>query len=212
MCFSATASLAAASALTVCGAYTFIKASKPFKLLGAIPLLFAIQQLSEGVLWYALEHNTALQSAAMYFFLFFASFIWPLWIPLAMRIAEPDTRQRTMLSCLCILGGLLGIAQLIVLFWYGAQASIAHHHIVYTFFLPPSIQSLQWPATIAYWCAIIIPGFISSITLMNYFAALVAIAYAIAYLLYYQALASVWCFFAALISGLLVIIIRKQKI
>ena len=52
MCFSATASFSVGAILLGLGTLTLKAARRPPELvLAAIPLLFAIQQLSEGVIW-----------------------------------------------------------------------------------------------------------------------------------------------------------------
>ena len=52
MCFSATASFSAGALLLGIGVLTLRLASRPREWpIAAIPLLFAVQQLSEGVIW-----------------------------------------------------------------------------------------------------------------------------------------------------------------
>ena len=52
MCFSATASFGASAVLGVIGVAAVAKAkTKPQRLFASIPLVFAVQQLSEGFLW-----------------------------------------------------------------------------------------------------------------------------------------------------------------
>ena len=59
MCFSATASFSAGAVLLGLGALTLKSARRPRELLyAAIPLLFAIQQLSEGVIWLTFRYET----------------------------------------------------------------------------------------------------------------------------------------------------------
>ena len=52
MCFSATASVSAGAVLLGIGTLTLKAANRPREFpFAAIPMLFAIQQLSEGVIW-----------------------------------------------------------------------------------------------------------------------------------------------------------------
>ena len=61
MCFSATASFGASAVLGTLGVITVAKAkTKPQKFFGTIPLLFSIQQLTEGLLWVSLTLSLSL--------------------------------------------------------------------------------------------------------------------------------------------------------
>jgi hypothetical protein len=92
MCFSATASFAAAAALIPSGFYAIIKARGtnlhhvPF---AAFPLAFGVQQVFEGMVWLQIGGHTILdQQAAALGFTFFSHFFWLLWVPLSVWILE----------------------------------------------------------------------------------------------------------------------------
>src|SRR5882757_8765544 len=111
MCFSATASFVASGALALIGGATVRAApSKRFVPLAAIPLLFAAQQACEGALWLVLDRapfhvgGTPLARA----FLFFALFVWPAWVPLALFLVERQPEKRRVLGAFAIGGALLG--------------------------------------------------------------------------------------------------------
>src|SRR5471030_2723711 len=81
MCFSATASLTAGTALSAIGVASLrlvkTKSERPFAL---IPLLFGIQQLSEGVIWLTFGHGApALRPAMTYLYSFFSHVLWPIY-------------------------------------------------------------------------------------------------------------------------------------
>jgi len=52
------------------------------KFLACIPLVFAVQQISEGFVWLSLTHAgyQYLHSAAMYTYLIFAQVVWPVYV------------------------------------------------------------------------------------------------------------------------------------
>jgi len=62
----------------------------------SIPLIFAAQQFTEGVLWLALPSSTnlILQTITTYIFLFFAQVLWPIWVPFSILKLEMDKRKR----------------------------------------------------------------------------------------------------------------------
>ena len=68
MCFSATASFSAGAVLLGLGALTLKSARRPRELLyAAIPLLFAIQQLSESVIWLTFRYETVMTHVYSFF-------------------------------------------------------------------------------------------------------------------------------------------------
>ena len=87
MCFSATASFSAGAVLLGFGALTLTAARRPRELLfAAIPLLFAIQQLSEGVVWLTFRYEAPQLNAVMtHVYSFFSHVLWPVYVPMAAR-------------------------------------------------------------------------------------------------------------------------------
>ena len=96
MCFSATASFSAAAVLVGVGALTLKSARRPRELpFAAIPLLFAIQQLSEGVIWLTFSYEAPLLNAVMtYVYTFFSHVLWPVYVPVAVLLIEPSGWRR----------------------------------------------------------------------------------------------------------------------
>jgi type III secretory pathway component EscU len=94
MCFSATASFSAGAVLLGLGTLTLKSASRwrelPF---AAIPLLFAIQQLSEGVIWLTIRYVSPLLNVVM------THVLWSVYIPVAVLLIEsPGWRRRAVLA------------------------------------------------------------------------------------------------------------------
>jgi hypothetical protein len=84
MCFSASASFGAGVVLSAIGVVSIKKNQhKSQFLFASIPLLFAVQQFAEGILWLVLPNPeyASMQKHTTYVFLFFAQFFWPLWVP-----------------------------------------------------------------------------------------------------------------------------------
>ncbi len=77
-------------------------------------------------------------------------------------------------------------------------ATVVGKHIVYV------MQPISWPALpILYLAATCVSGFFSSHTFVRLFGVLALVAAIIAYIVHVEALASVWCFFAAVLSTLI---------
>ena len=203
MCFSATTSFISSALLLLISCATILKAGMNSKKLmfAAIPLLFSIQQACEGLIWNALTSN---QSALIYtyIYLFFVFIVWPLWMPISvMRISAI---KNNMFFIPLASGILVALSGLIAAFYTTPIPLIMEHHIYYSFDLPQSFYTL---GTIAYLIATITPFFLSTVPFMYIMGILIGVSYAISYIFYYQFILSIWCFFAAILSIIVVKII-----
>ena len=116
MCFSATASFSAGTVLAGLGALTLTSASRPREVLfAAIPLLFAVQQLDEGVIWLTFRYNAPHLNAVMtYVYSFFSHVLWPLYVPVAVLLMEPSAWRRRALLAFAGGGVVVGVY---LLYW-----------------------------------------------------------------------------------------------
>jgi hypothetical protein len=111
MCFSAEASFAASAILGAGGVWTLSRASSPGERpLAAMPVMFAVQQFSEGVVWVgvAAEQDT-LVSVFSYVFGFFALFLGPVYLPLTVLRVEPGSRRRRIHQALLVTGSCVAV-------------------------------------------------------------------------------------------------------
>jgi hypothetical protein len=198
MCFSATASFVTAGVTGVVGIVSLSRANERRELpLAATPLLFALQQSVEGLLWLTLpvapEESTA--TGLTFLFLFFAEAFWPVYAPLAVLLIEPDDwRRRLMLGCLAVGAGVSAY----LLWWIFSRshgAAIVHGHIVYVTEYPHSDA-----IGLAYLAATGLPLLLSSQRTVVALGAIVLVGSTVAYVFYWEAFVSVWCFFAAAAS------------
>jgi hypothetical protein len=203
MCFSANASFGASAVLGVTGIIAIIKAkTTPQRLFASIPLFFAVQQLSEGLLWLSLK-NTDLadwQTFFIYTFLLFAMIAWPLWIPLTIRLLEKDTRRKKIMNVLTGTGVMVSLGVCCILLLYPVQVVASHHHLHYNFSFPQPVKNLIWIFTSLYIIATIITPFISSIKKMKWLGISFLLSYLFAVIFYNGFVISVWCYFAAVLS------------
>ena len=200
MCFSAQVSFAASGAISVIGFLTLRKVKKE-KLypLALIPLLFAIQQAFEGVVWIFNSHPplALLNSIAIHGYLFFAFFIWPIWVPFALLHVESKAIRRNILFALLGLGFGVSTEMAWSIIQYGVTAEIVCHHVQYNINMPQT--SLEWRDW-AYGLATIIPFFVSSKKHALFLGLLICGAVAITWYFFSIYFLSVWCFLAAIIS------------
>ncbi|TFG52051.1 MAG: hypothetical protein E4H38_00005 [Gemmatimonadales bacterium] len=210
MCFSATASFAASGVTGIAAIAAMAGAKTPaHRLLACIPISFALQQFAEGVLWRTLEGHTSLawQAPAMFLFLILAKVVWPVVVPVAIRGMENEAGRRRLLTGLLGLGVVESAAFAYSLTAYPVTAAIAGGHIAYHIETPPLVRLV---VDTLYVVTVTVPPFVSSTLLMRVLGVGVVVSLIVAKLAYYTAAASVWCFFAAFISVLIVVVVRAD--
>lgn len=202
VCFSATASFATAALTGTAGVAAVALVRDPRDLpLAAMPLFFAAQQAVEGFLWLGLAQTlpSPATPALTHAFLVFAQVFWPVWAPVAALAIEPSpARRRAILACLA-----LGAAIAAYLAWDIAgrehTAAIVGGHIVYT-----GNYARAEPIGLAYLAATALPLLLSSRRAAVLLGVIILIGSAVAYDFYREAIVSVWCFFAAAASAVIV--------
>ena len=97
MCYSAGASFVGGAVISAIGVATVKEVKKPSQLaFASIPLLFGLQQITEGFLWLALTDPgyAHLERAGTYGFLLMARIIWPTMLPLSVMLMEEGGGNR----------------------------------------------------------------------------------------------------------------------
>ncbi len=203
MCFSAAASYTASAALLLTGIVAMSKAKSRMRMFAAIPLLFAIQQFIEGITWQTLSKGgSALMST--YAYLFFVFIVWPLWMPLAVRSISTTKRELTLLNLPIAAGGFVAILALVYATYTTPLAAITCNSIRYISDLPTYLWNI---GTVAYLIATITPFFIVQQRYLWLMGSALAVSYAISFIFYYQTLLSIWCFFVAILSVLILLLV-----
>ena len=211
MCFSAEASFAGGVVISAIGVYTVKEVHKPSQIAFAcIPLFFGVQQFTEGFLWLALPDPdfVNLQKFCTYLFLIMADVLWPLMIPLSVLLMEENKKIKKTLWLLLSAGLILSLYYAFCLLHYNVTPQIKGYHIDYYSEFPNSMAIIAFAV---YLIVTITPLFISSIKRTHLLGILMSFSCAVTLIFFTQFLASVWCFFAALISGVIFWILRDAK-
>ncbi len=211
MCFSASASFGAGVVLTVIGVASIKKAKSPSHIpFASIPLIFGVQQITEGFLWLALlnPQYSSLQQVEMYNFLFFAQVVWPVWVPFAILILEPKENRRLVSKVLVGIGAVVSLYLGYCMVNYPVEASIVGSHISYHEKFPPS---LRFFVGALYAISTIVPTFYSRISRMWMLGLTVIVSYIITAVFYTDYIISVWCFFASIISIAIYVIMQSLE-
>lgn len=211
MCFSAEASFAGGIIISAIGIATVKKVHNPSQLVFAsIPLFFGVQQIVEGSLWQTIPNPeyANLQKIGTYLFIIMADVLWPSIIPLSVLLMEETRKRKRILRVLLIPGILLSLYYAFCLFSFNVTPQIMGYHIQYTSGFP---KSLSMPAFIVYLAVTITPLFVSGIKRTHMLGILMFSSCLVTAIFFTQYLTSVWCFFAALISGVIFWILSDSK-
>jgi hypothetical protein len=214
MCFSASASFIAGTVLTSIGVASVNKVNKKeYYLFASIPIIFGIQQMTEGFIWMGLNDPEKGSSAQLssYLFLFIAQVVWPTWVPLSILFLEKKERRKSIQKLLVILGAALSMYMCYCLYWFHIEAKIIDHHIAY--FQEYPIHN-KYYVIATYGIVTILPALMSQTKNVWILGVALLLSYLITAIFYKSFTLSVWCFFAAIISAnvyLIILQIRTQQ-
>jgi len=202
MCFSATASFVVGGSLAVVGVVTLRRAANRAELpFASIPLLFGIQQLVEGLLWFSIQNEMPLlKTYTTYLFTMFSHLIWPIFVPYAVAMMEPRTVMPWRSSAMWgfRITGMVVAVLLLQLVATQPLTAVVDRHIIY---VTPFFY--DWPMMVAYVVATCIVCFFSTHRMIQLFGLMVLAFFFVSWWFYTEALFSVWCFFAAILSGII---------
>jgi hypothetical protein len=198
VCFSAEASFAASGVLAASSvAIARVPKEKASVPLSLFPAIFAAHQFIEGVLW--LNQDGVLpdscKAAAVYTYSLIAYVLWPVFVPFAVYVSEPK-RSRRAIMLLCQAVGLgVGLWLLVGNMTTTLDVSADCCSLSYSVNAPPML-------IVPYLFAVSVPFLVSSRKGMVLFGlALTASCAAAAVVASAATFPSVWCFFAAVLSG-----------
>ena len=222
MCFSATASFVTAAALTPLGLACVPVArrlgAQRWLPLAVTPLLFATQQVLEGVVWLGLGQGAsaaALRPAALAY-LVFAFALWPLWMPwcaLRLGAGRMAVWQRRLMRGLWGLGALLAAGLWLPLLLQPGLVNpiVRHGSIDYRaqpIWVGPFSHAL---VSVVYALIVVLPLCLHPCRRLRWLGAGLALAFALAQLAFLHAFSSVWCYFSAVLSALVLWILRSEE-
>jgi hypothetical protein len=203
MCFSASASFIASGGLAALGGASLVTAKKEDKILALIPLLFAAQQLFEGIQWLYLAKGSSSLFAG-YGFLFFAFVLWPIYVPSA--VFALDRKRRALLSAFIFIGAAVAAYFISLVPTHSLSIHRFPSCITYSFDFP-----FGGIVTALYMVAIFGPLLVSSRRVFRCYGAAIMVLAAISWRFYAVAFTSVWCFFAAVVSSMFFVYLNYRK-
>jgi hypothetical protein len=211
MCFSASASFGAGAVLAVIGAVSVKQVRDPSQLaFASLPVLFSIQQVTEGVLWISLPDPalSVTQHHATHLFLFFAQVVWPALVPVSILLLQKENKHKKILKILAGIGVGISVFLLYLLLTFHVDAKIEGQHISYFQDYP---RVLRYPGVALYILATIVPLFFSQVKGMWVLGSLIATSYILTEIFYSHYVLSVWCFLASVISIVVLVLMRNVR-
>lgn len=198
MCFSAGASFVASGLIGLIGVATLRHVREPRALLfAAVPMLFAMHQFTEGLVWLGLdgEIGPVALDHATFLFMFYAQGILPFLMPVAVLLMEPPGRRRKAIMALTFLGAFVCAWMIYGLIFFESTCFVEQHSIAYRNPLTGNfwVSLLYIVAT----CGALV---LSSHRVVGWYGVLNIIGLTIAQIVKEFAFASVWCFYAATLS------------
>lgn len=200
ICFSATASFTAGAILLAVGTIAVHRAQKSDFAYAAIPLLFGIQQIIEGTLWLALVERLSSQQCLTVGYLGFANILWPIYAPFAIWLMEPNAAHRKRLLLPLFAGIVTATFFSNAIATHPISANILQSHISYR--LPHDNEEIMFAF---YATATCLAPLLSSYKSVRLLGSVIIVSMIFAYYFYTIWFASVWCYFAALISMIILL-------
>ena len=201
MCFSPTASFVSAALIGTIGVATLRHAREPRKFLfAATPILFSLHQFTEGLVWLGMEGRIGPigRDHAAFLFTLYAQGVLPFLMPLAVLLMEPAGWRRKLILGLTAIGAVAAIWDAYGLMFLPSRVFVEQFSIAYRNQMTGSltISLLYILAT----CGALL---LSSFRLVRWYGLVNVIALTIVELVKAETFASVWCFYAALMSIML---------
>lgn len=215
MCFSATASFAAVTALAPAGVYGINRAIRycpKYLIITLTVIAFTIQQVLEGFMWLNIGHDEDLVITLAKSFLFFSHFYWPIAMPLTAFLTDTNKTKKGIYLTTTIASAVFATFLYFPMLMKEGSVLVAivndsiqyDMDLFYDSFVPRKVTG------VFYALFIVAPLITSSDKHMKHFGWLMIAAGLPTYFFYYHAFTSVWCFFAAIASAYITYIIFKE--
>ena len=210
MCFSATSSFVASGVIGVIGLATLRHVREPRALLfAAVPMLFAVHQFTEGMVWLGLDGRIGKLGFEHVTFLFmlYSQGILPLLMPVAVGLMEPPGQRRRAILGLTAIGGLVCTWNVTGVVFLPSQCFIEQNSIAYR-----NAMTGNFWITYLYILATCGALLLSTHRVVRLYGVLNVVALTVTEMIKEYAFASVWCFYAAIMSVMIYWQFRRRTI
>jgi hypothetical protein len=173
----------------------------------AIPALFSVHQLIEGVVWLGLEGHLprGLGDIAAYAYVLYAQGVLPVLFPLAVLLIEPSPRRRIIITPFV----LAGLAAGIYLFWIDVAHPV-HYQIVNHSIAYQNSGAFVGVAAALYLAATCGAALASGYPWIIGFGVANLIGLSATVWLLQRSFTSIWCAYAAIVSFMVLMFFLRQ--
>ncbi|ARN82720.1 DUF6629 family protein [Methylocystis bryophila] len=210
MCFSFAASINASLSLAVIGGATVYKAARNDpRMLGfaVFPLVFAIHQAVEAVVWRSVAHPFPGDEIFRYLYTGIAFLVWPVLTPFAAAYAETDPFRRRLWTQMLYVGEALALYLFIKLALAdGIDLTVYEHALAYD----PGFERPPLLAHFLYVALTVVPLVCFNNRALRLFGVLVFLSFIYALANNRPAWYSLWCMSAAVFSFILAFAIKES--
>jgi hypothetical protein len=210
VCFSPQGDLAGGLVVTAIGvdACRHLRGRDTHLLLAALPLLLGAHQIIESLVWWGLEGDVphTLGRVAMWVYLVIALVVVPVFVPLAVLRLEPTARRKWLIAPFALLGAVAAGLLLAQMVRGPVTARLGSYHLAYSIGLHGAVPivGLYVLATCG---SLLLSGYRHVVVVgVANLVAVVVLARLTA-----DGFASLWCFYAALVSGAIALHLRYAK-
>ena len=209
MCFSAAASFTTGVALLLVGTVTTRRVRRPAELpFALVPVLFGVQQLIEGALWLTFPDKAPhVNTVLTHVYSLFSHVLWPIYVPIAVLLLEPVAWRRKVLAGIALAGAIVGLYLLYFLVSLPIVVRFEGRHLSY---VSPHFYIVA--VMVFYVLGTCISSLFSSYRSVRWFGFTAVLSFVAAYAFYAAWFISVWCFFAAVLSGVVLLHFPRRPI
>ena len=201
MCFSPTASFVSAAVIATIGVATLRHVKEPRTILfAATPMLFALHQFTEGLVWLGLQGRIGPigRDHAAFLFTMYAQGLLPFLMPLAVTLLEPAGWRRRAMMGLTAIGGVAAAWDSYGLMFLPSRLFVDHNSIAYR-----NVMTGSLAISLLYILATCGSLLLSRYRMVRWYGVVNVVALTIVQIVKAATFASVWCFYAALMSVML---------
>ena len=201
MCFSPTASFVSAAIIGTIGVATLRHVREPRTVLfAATPILFCLHQFTEGLVWLGMQGRIGPigRDHAAFLFTMYAQGLLPFLMPLAVLLMEPAGWRRKVIAVLTAIGGVAALWDAYGLMFLPSQVFVQQNSIAYRNVMTGSLN-----ISLLYILATTGALMLSRYRVVRLYGVANVIALTIVEIVKAETFASVWCFYAALMSTML---------
>jgi hypothetical protein len=174
----------------------------------SLPLLFALHQLSEAVVWAGFEDHAVsdpLRQVALWAYVGFAMVVLPTLFPLSVLLLEPQG-SRLRVAPFVFLGVAMSVVFAVEVFSAPVTVVIHPHALEYATGIRHGFL-----LSIGYVVAVIGPALLSGYRSVVAFGLVNLVGLIVVAVVYLEAFASLWCVYAALTSALVVLHMFRRR-